>query len=152
MDLDALAIKLRAEAKADSAIVLDNGIFSNAVLENIRTAFGLPSGTNLTITGVRETDIPEPVGGFLTISAGTASVLKQKEAAIGLRFTASGDLVDAIISAAMGTAWEFSHSFDGLDVFPFNDIKTNDAFFVYSTAKDAAYGVAERSSSVHRQT
>ena len=139
MDLDALATKLRAEAKADSAIVLGSDIFSNAVLENICTAFGLPVGANLTIKGLSESDIPEPDQGVLTISPGKAAVLNQSESEVGLSFTVAGDLLEVAITAKMGTLWKFSDSFTGLNVFPFAELKTSDSYFVFTTAEKARY-------------
>jgi hypothetical protein len=45
----------------------------DAELDRIRTGFGLAAGANLTITGVKPTDIPDPTeGGVLAISAGSA--------------------------------------------------------------------------------
>ncbi|MBO1348079.1 MAG: hypothetical protein EBE86_012100 [Hormoscilla sp. GUM202] len=138
-DLNTLASNLRAQAATNSTIVLDSTVFSSDVLADIRTAFALATDANLTITGVRAADIPDPANGVLTISVGTASALNQSGLGIGLTFMESGDSLEAIVTATMSTSWKFSDSFRGLDIFPFQDLKTATAHFVYATVKQTAY-------------
>jgi hypothetical protein len=138
-DIGVLASQLRAQATAKSAIVLDGTVFAEAVLADIRTAFALPAGTSLTVTGVRPGDVPDPVDDVLTIAAGTAAVLGQAAAGMGLTFTAPGGALQAVISAAMPGGWKFSDSFRGLDLFPFSDLAISGAHFVFATTKHSTF-------------
>ncbi|MGB3510699.1 MAG: hypothetical protein WBA93_15990 [Microcoleaceae cyanobacterium] len=138
-DLNTLASNLKAQATANSTIVLDNTVFSSDVLADIRTAFALATDANLTLTGVNATDIPAPANGVLTISVGTASALNQHGLGISLTFMAPGGSLEAIITATMSDAWKFSNSFKDLDIFPFQNLKTSAAHFVYATAEQTAY-------------
>jgi hypothetical protein len=138
-DIGVLASQLRAQATANSAIVLDATVFTEAVLADIRTAFALPAGANLTVTGVRPGDVPDPVDGVLTISAGMAAVLGQAAAGMGLTFTAPGGGLQAVISAGMPGGWKFSDSFRGLNLFPFSELAISGAHFVFATAKQSAF-------------
>jgi len=136
MDLTALAKNLRKQAATNSTLILDDTVFASSVLDDIRTAFALPAGKNLTVKGVRESDVPaHPTGGVLEISAGTASMLNQTAVGIGLTFTAPGGSLEAVITGTMGEAWKFSDSFEGLDFFPFDELNTSDAQFVYATTE-----------------
>lgn len=136
MDLTALAKNLRKQAATNSTLILDDTVFASSVLDDIRTAFALPAGKNLTVKGVRESDVPaHPTGGVLKISAGTASLLNQTAVGIGLTFTAPGGSLEAVITGTMAEAWKFSDSFEGLDFFPFDELGTSDARFVYATTE-----------------
>lgn len=144
--LNTLASNLRAQAAAKSAIVLDKTVFPDSVLTDIRTAFALAAGEDLTITGVRATDIPDPVINpatgllTLTISAGTAALLKQSGVGMALTFTVPSQALVAVITATLSTTWKFSDSFSELeDTFPFQDLKTSNVHFVYATAGQASY-------------
>jgi hypothetical protein len=140
MDLNTLASKLRQQAADNSTIVLDGGVFSDAVLRKIRSAFALTGDTNLTVAGVQPADIPDPTaGGVLTIKAGTISVFKQSKVPVGLTFTAPANDLQAIIVAEMGNTWKFNDSFDGFDRFPFNLLEISRARFVYTTVAQSAY-------------
>src|ERR1044072_5705350 len=100
MDLTERATILQKQAEANSTIVLDSTVFPSSVLDDIRNAFALASGTNLTVTNVKPQDIQAPTAsGVLAISAGTVTVLNQSDVKTSLTFTASGETLDAIIAA-----------------------------------------------------
>jgi hypothetical protein len=140
MDLQTLATKLRQQATAQSTLVLDDSVFSKDVLAQIRTAFALAADANLTVTGVKPTDIPDPTaGGTLTISAGQAAVLKQTNVPVALTFTAPGGALNAVIVATMSAKWKFTDSFGALEVYPFNHLTVSDARFVFSTVAEPNY-------------
>ena len=142
MDLNTLTANLRAQADANSTIVLDDTVFADeAVRTGIRSAFALSSGAHLTIKGVKASDIPDPrADGVLTISAGTTSVLKQSDVKVNLTFTSrNGDALEATIVTEMGSSWEFTKSFEGLDRYPFKLLETSGARFVYTTVKQSHY-------------
>lgn len=140
MDLNTLAANLRTQATANSTIVLDSTVFSDALLNDIRTAFALAPDTNLTIAGVKPTDIPNPTAnGALEITVGTAAVLNQSDVKIGLTFTAQGGTLQAIIVAIMPASWKFSDSFADLDIFPFHILKASNARFVFVTEEQPNY-------------
>jgi len=139
MDLNKLASDLRAKAAAHATIVLDDSVFSDeTILAGIRSAFALPSGANLTISGVEASQIKDPVDGVLTISGGKASVFK-REPRMTLTFTSPGNDLQAIIVAEMGQGWNFKDSFKSLDAFPFNKLELIDARFVYTTVAQPEY-------------
>ena len=120
--------------------MLGSTVFPSSVLDDLRTAFVLAAGTNLTIKGVQATDIPAPTAsGVLAISVGTASVLNQSGVRIDLTFTAPGGKLEAVIGATMSASWKFSDSFSDLDVFPFQTLSTSNAHFVYATAEQPTY-------------
>lgn len=148
MNLDTLAANLRTQASAKSALVLDATVFPAAVLDDLRTAFALAAGANLTVTGVRAADIPDPVGGRLTIAGGKASVLNQKDVGIALTFAASGEKLEAVIVATMSTSWTFSDSFKELAVFPFQSLKLSNPHFVYATTPRPQFSWPGESSAV----
>src|SRR5215213_9891106 len=142
MDLNTLASNLRAQAEANSTIVLDASVFADeTVRAGIRSAFALPSGTDLTIH-VKASDIPDPTAeGVLTIATATASVLKHINLPVRLTFfIPSGGALQALISFDMAPSWKFSDSFKGLDVFPFNLLETSGAHFVYTTVEQSSFG------------
>jgi hypothetical protein len=148
MDLNTLTANLRAQAGAKSTIVLDDNVFVDAAVRaGIRSAFALSSG-DLTIKGVKASDIPDPgTGGVLEISAGTTSVLKQSDVRVHLTFTShDGDGFQATIVTEMGSSWEFKKSFEGLDTYPFNLLETSGARFVYTTVKQPQYSWPEDAS------
>jgi uncharacterized protein DUF6603 len=134
-DLTTLAGQFRAQATANSTIVLDGTVFPNTVLDDIRAAFALAADANLVVNGVTADDIPEPVSGTLTVSAGTASVLHRDAVGIVTRFTTSANSFDAAITVAMGASWKFNDSFASLDRFPFSNLSLSDAVFVYTTKR-----------------
>jgi hypothetical protein len=138
-DLTTLAGQLRSQASASSTITLDGSVLPVAVVAAIAAAFTLPAGTSLTVTGVKDTDVPTPSGNQLTISAGTAAVLSLENVPIGLTFAVSGNALEVIVSATMAASWTFSDSFAGLDTFPFADLTVTDARFVFTTAEQPAY-------------
>jgi len=138
-DLNALANTLRAQAASNSTLVLDSTVFPAAILDSIRTAFMLAAETNLTITGVQPADVPAPVNGVLTITAGTALVLNQSGVGMGLTFTAPGGTLVTIIMATMSAAWKFTDSFEGMNFFPFQELNTTDVKFVFTTTEQTAY-------------
>jgi hypothetical protein len=138
-DLDALAQQLRAQASASSTITLDSTVLPGTVLDDLRTAFALPAAANLIVAGVNETEVPEPVDGTLTISAGTAAVLNQDDVPIVLTFTAGADAPDVVVLAAMSESWTFTDSFAGLTMFPFPELAPTGATFVYSTVAQDSF-------------
>ena len=139
-DLNTLATLLRTQAETNAAIVLDNTVLPEATLESIRAAFELDDGENLTVSGVKPADIPEPsTAGELTIKVGMSSILKQKNAAMSLTFTAPGGSLRVVIVARMSSSWKFSESFDGLDIFPFKFLDTSGVHFVYTTFDQESY-------------
>lgn len=140
MDLNRLVTNLRTQATANSTIVLDGTVFSTSVLDDIRTAFVLAHDANLTIAGVKPTDIPTPdAGGVLEIKVGTTSVLNQNDVNIDLTFTEHDGTIQAIIVATMSASWKFSDSFTDLDLFPFHILKTSNARFVFATEEKQSY-------------
>ena len=139
MDLNTLASYLRGQAAAHSTIVIDTSVFSDeTTLAGIRSAFGLSSGANLTISGVEASQIPDPMDGVLKISAGKASVFK-REPRMNLTFTTPGNDLQAIIVAEMDEGWNFKNSFKSLDTFPFNKLKLINPRFVYTTVAQAEH-------------
>jgi hypothetical protein len=147
VDLTQLTTILQTQAQAKSTLVLDSSVFPASVLDDIRTAFELAAGTNLTITGVKPTDIPTPsASGVLTISAGAAAALNQSGVKIGLTFTAPGGTLQALIVATMPTSWKFSDSFTDLDIFPFQTLTTPNARFVFATTAQPTYAWPDDSS------
>ena len=140
MDLNNLASRLRAQAEASGKIELDSSVFDDEKTRAaIRSAFALPSDSNLKI-GVKSSDIPDAsAGGVLTISKATASVLKQTDVPVRLTFTAPNGALQAIISFEMGPSWKFNNSFKGLDDFPFNLLETSGAHFVYTTVAQSNF-------------
>src|SRR6185503_5917831 len=139
MDLNTLAATLRAQAAANSTITLDSSVFSDeAVRAAIRSAFALGAGKDLTISNVPVESVPEPTNGELTISGGKASVLKH-DALINVTFKSANGGLQAIVVAGMPKEWTFKDSFKNLDRFPFKDIKTTDARFVYTTNAQSEY-------------
>ena len=130
---------LKAQATANSTLVLDDTIFSANTLSAIRIAFVLSKNANLTIKGVKSTDTPDPSNGVLFISAGTADGLNQTGLSVSLTFTKPANSIEVIISLKMNTTWKFTDSFKGLDLFPFQDLKTSKALFVYTTLSQSNY-------------
>lgn len=139
MDLKQLADSLRQQATTNSAVVLDDTVFTGAVVAAIRSAFALPSATNLTISDVQASNVPEPVDGVLTISGGKVSVFKQTKVPVSVTFTSPGSALQAIIVVELADNWNFKDSFAGLDRFPFNLLTTSGGRFVYTTVKQSQY-------------
>jgi len=142
MDLNTIIANLRAQAGADSKIVLNDKVFADeTVRTGIRSAFALSSGSDLEIKGVTASDIHDASpDGVVTISVGTTSVFKQTGVPVNLTFTAGdGDTVHAIIVVEMGSEWEFTKSFEGLNRYPFGLLETSGARFVYTTARQPQY-------------
>jgi hypothetical protein len=140
VDMSTLATDLREQATtAHSQIVLDASVIPADMASDIATAFALPAGSGLTVTGVAAADVPDPVDDRLTISTGAASVLNVSRAPIVLTFSAPGGALELIVAVDMGSSWTFTDSFAGLDGFPFSDLTISDAHFVYTTAAHPAY-------------
>lgn len=138
-DLAALATHLRNLAAAHSPIVLDNSILASDTVSGIVTAFMLSDGATLTVNGVAPSDVPDPAGNQLTISAGTAAVLRKDAVPITLTFSISGDSLEVIVSASMPSGWSFSDSFAGMAIFPFTDLTITNPRFVFSTVEQPSY-------------
>src|SRR5690242_10928161 len=139
-DLNTLASDLRAQATRGSKVVLNESVFADeSVRAAIRSAFAL-SDSDLTIS-VDAADIPEaPDNGVLTISKAKLSALKQTDLPVRLSFTTpNGGALQATISFEMSSTWKLSESFNGIDVFPFNKLKTSGAQFIYSTVARQAF-------------
>ena len=71
-DLTALAAHLRSLADAHQPIALDDTILAATTGTALATAFALPDGQNVTVTGVASGDIGDPSHNVLTISTGAA--------------------------------------------------------------------------------
>jgi hypothetical protein len=141
MDLNTLASNLRAQAAANSTIVLDAAVFADdTVRAGIRSAFALPAGADLMIKGVQAAAISDAAtSGVLTISGGKTAVLKKKDIRVSLTFTAPGGKLQLIVLAEMGPSWKFEESFKDLDTFPFKFLETSGAHFVYTTSEQPEY-------------
>jgi hypothetical protein len=138
-DLNSVAASLRTQAKSSGTVVLDQTMFATDVLGNIRTAFALGVGKNLTISGVDASEIPASPQGSFTMTKGTASVLGRTGVPISLTFQAAGNAVDAVIVATMPDKWKFSDSFSGLDTFPFDILQASGARFAFATARQPTF-------------
>lgn len=138
-DLDSVADSLRTQAKSSGTVVLDQTIFATEVLGNIRTAFALGVGKNLTVSGIDASEIPASPQDSFTMTRGTASVLGRTAVPISLTFQAAGNGVDAVIVATMPEAWKFSDSFTGLDTFPFDVLHASGARFAFATARQPTF-------------
>lgn len=140
MDLTELAAILRKQAAANSTIVLDSTILDASMLDEIRTAFALPAGTDLTIAGLTPDDVPAPTAdGVLALPTGTATALNQSNVGMSVTFTEAGGTLQLIIVAVMYESWSFTDSFSDLKVFPFGDLTTQNARFVFASAAQPAY-------------
>ena len=140
MDLNTLATDLRSQAAKNSTIVLDETVFAESALASIRAAFALADGKNLTIVGVKSSDIPNPTAdGALKIKAGTTSVLKQSNVPVGLTFTMANGALQSVIVVDLPEFWKFNDSFAGLNAFPFDLLDISRAHFVYTTTEHSAW-------------
>ena len=140
MDLTELGTILRKQAAANSTIVLDSTILDASMLDEIRTAFALPGGTDLTIAGLTPDDIPAPTAdGVLALPTGTATALNQSDIGMSVTFTEAGGTLQVIIFAVMQEVWSFTDSFSDLTVFPFPSLTTHNARFVFASAAQPAY-------------
>jgi len=120
MELTGLATLLQKQIAASSSIVLDSTILDVSMLDEIRTAFALPAGTDLTIAGLTPEDVPTPTAdGVLALPTGTATGLNQSNIGMTVTFTEAGGTLQVIIVAVMREAWRFTDSFGDLTVFPF---------------------------------
>ena len=140
-DLGSLASHLR-ELVADghSPIALDNTILDASAVSALSTAFGLANGAALTVNGVKSSDVPAPSDNTLTISTGTASVLKKDLVPITLTFSIDNAALQVLVSATMPKGWAFKDSFSSLSMFPFDVLTISDgAHFVFTTTKKTDY-------------
>ena len=135
MDLTDLGAILRKQAAANSTIVLGSTILDASMLDEIRTSFALPAGTDLTIDRLTPDDIPTPTAdGVLALPTGTATALNQSNIGMSVTFTEAGGTLQVIIVAVMQEAWSFTDSFSDLTVFPFPSLATHNARFVFASA------------------
>ena len=140
MELTGLATLLQKQIAAGSSIVLDSTILDVSMLDEIRTAFALPAGTDLTIAGLTPEDVPTPTAdGVLALPTGTATGLNQSNIGMTVTFTEAGGTLQVIIVAVMREAWRFTDSFGDLTVFPFPSLATHNARFVFASAAQPAY-------------
>jgi len=140
MNLTELGAILRKQAAANSTIVLDSTILDAPLLDEVRTAFALPAGTDLTIAGLTPDDIPTPTAdGVLALPTGTATALKQTNIGMSVTFTEAGGTLQVIMVAVMQEAWSFTDSFSDLTIFPFPSLATHNARFVFASAAQPAY-------------
>lgn len=138
-DLADLARRLRSQAQAAGALVLDGSVLGDGVRADLRTAFGLAAGSDLTIAGVQPTDIADPVDGVLTTSAGNASVLLQHDRPVQLAFSAPGGELQLVVDVALGDGWRITDSYPALTMFPFPQLVISGAHVVFTTAGQDAY-------------
>ncbi|MGO4293287.1 DUF6603 domain-containing protein [Chitinophaga sp. RAB17] len=112
---------------------MDSSILSNEQLTAIRTALGLAVSANITIKGIQASNIPDPTGNSITISAGNCDLLNQTGITVkSLSFTAD-TTVDFILNLQMADQWKWTDSFPKLNTFPFNKISCSATYFVYTT-------------------
>ena len=137
MDLEALAQTLRAQAAANGTLVLNSKVLPTTDLADLRIAWALPKDQDLVIQGVTKGDIPDPSDGLLRIRAGQANLLKQSGVSMELTFSLADAVIQAVIVAKMPTGWTFKSSFTSLNFFPFSQLAPVNAFFAYSTIKQA---------------
>ncbi|HEY6244710.1 MAG TPA: DUF6603 domain-containing protein [Pyrinomonadaceae bacterium] len=136
MDLNNIAETLRKQASINSTLVFDQTVLSDQVRSEVRTAFLLPADKDLTITGVAATAIPDPKDGVLTIPPGIGSVLNKSEVTVGVALTQqkSEDPIQVLITATLSD-WQFTDTFEDLDLFPFPDLNISDPHFVYTSVE-----------------
>lgn len=132
-DLTALATYLRGLARAQRPIALDATVLPATTATALATAFALPDGKNLALTGVAVGDVGNPTGGVLTISTGIGSVLGVSRVPIAVSFWIAGGTLQVSTTATMPNGWAFTDSFAGLTLFPFDVLTVQDARFVYSS-------------------
>ncbi|MFD9720373.1 DUF6603 domain-containing protein [Streptomyces sp. NPDC059076] len=139
-DLSVLAAYLRTAVTNDQPVVVGGRLMDADRAKAVATAFGLPTGQHLTVSGIASGDITSPADGVLTVSTGTASVLGQKTAVpVTLAFWAEGGVLEMSVTATMPATWTFISSFPGLTLFPFDVLTVSDALFVYTTAARSGF-------------
>src|SRR5689334_12129422 len=84
--LDALAATLRQQAAGGGTVTLSGDVLPPAQAGAIAAAFGLGVGTSLTVGGVRPSDVPDPAGRAVRVTAGTATLFG-RPMAVDLLFT-----------------------------------------------------------------
>jgi uncharacterized protein DUF6603 len=138
-DLIALAAYLRGLAAKNQPITLDGTVLDAATATALATAFALPGGQSLKVTGVAPGDIGEPKNNLLTISTGTGAVLQLAKVPITLSFWIAGGTLQLSVTATMPGNWTFTESFPRLTLFPFDSLTVSAAVFVYSTVEQPAF-------------
>jgi hypothetical protein len=139
MDLKTLAEQLKTQAQKNNSIVLDETLLSSEQLSRISLAFVLGEGKNLTVDGVKPTDIPDPTDDALTVEVGASSLLNQQNIPLKLIFTVSDNQAQALIAATMPASWGFKDSFPDLVQFPFSKFTVTDSCFIYAPAGQLTY-------------
>ncbi len=142
VDLAAVAQGLRAQATASRTLVLDGRVLTDPVRADLRLAFGLAAGADVTVAGVQASDVPDPVGGTITITAGTAALLRQTALPATLELSASpdGQTLELVVGATMASGWAFPASFPAVaELFPFDLLPVTGAHFLFATSARTAH-------------
>jgi hypothetical protein len=133
---------LKAQAKLNKAVVLNETLLSNDLLTHIRSAFLLEDSGYFSVTGVSEDKVPDHANHQLVVNGGTACVFGQQNIPVKLIFSVADNNVQVLIHASMSDSlrpkWTFEDSFPEMDQFPFNRLAITDACFVYSTLETKA--------------
>ncbi len=140
MTINELVAKLKTQAAAGS-IILDNTLLSSDQITAIQTAFGLDTATNIKINGINTADIQNPVNNTVTITGGSCDLLNQTGITVDSVIFTANNSIDFILSLKMKTTWQWTDSFPILTTFPFNKIKCNATYFVYTTKAAATYTI-----------
>jgi hypothetical protein len=147
-DLTTLAAYLRSLAAKNQPITLDGTVLDAATAAALATAFALPGGQSLTVTGVAPGDIGAPKNNLLTITTGIGSVLRLAKVPITLSFWIAAGTLQLSVTATMPSTWKFTDSFPDLTLFPFDSLTVSAARFVYSTIEQPAFSWPGRSGTV----
>lgn len=140
MGLTEIAGTLRSRARSGSAVVLDAGVVPDSTLrDRIRLAFGLPATDDLTLTGLKAGDIPDPRNDALEIAKGRAAILGRTNVPVRVRFSVSGGKIQVLVVATMASGWSFEASFPSLPTFPFGILPISSARFVFATEAQPAF-------------
>ncbi len=137
MDLNTLAQTLRNQAKQSASIILDETVLNQTDVNAIRELFLLSDKQYLIITQVKESDIPDPNEGLLTLSVGLLTVFDQVGITPKLTFSiGTNNDVQCLLFIAMKSGWKFTDSFPNLTLFPFNSVTLADSCFIYTSTQN----------------
>jgi hypothetical protein len=138
MNIGALHTQLITQA-ANGKVILNTTLLAQNTVNGLQTDFGLVQGDFLTISGITATDIPEPFGDSITITAGTTGVFQLNGLSFNLVFTINAEVVDLCLQIQMPDRWKVKDSFPELTLFPFSLIELSKGLFIFDSKGKSSF-------------
>ncbi|MEU9336494.1 DUF6603 domain-containing protein [Streptomyces sp. NPDC048290] len=132
-DLTSLAAHLNGLAGAGKPVVLDGPLVGSETAAALKEAFALPAGQSLTVSGFTTSRGTSQSGDVLTVTGGTAAVLRAQAVPVTLAFWFEGAALQMSVTATMPDTWTLTTAFPDLTLFPFDVLGVSHAVFAYTT-------------------